>query len=101
MTHREQFSAYFLQPDKPSDQAAPIPTTTVSIGTVAPSDIASRFASALGLRMVDLTLKGLPGRRVVFGCAAGLRNIIAPDGSSLTFATRADLALRLLTVLRL
>jgi hypothetical protein len=110
----EQFSAYFLQPDVPSNQAAPVPApnntgnpaasllpTASSIAAVAPSDIASRFAAALGFRVVGSTMKPQPGNRVVFGCASGLRGIIAPDGSSITFGTKIDLGLRWLTVLRL
>lgn len=109
----EQFSAYFLQPDSPSNQAAAIPAvintgnptvmlpSASSIAAVAPPDIASRLASTLGFRVVGSTLKSQPGNRIVFGCASGLRGIVAPDGSNITFSTKTDLALRWLTVLRL
>lgn len=87
------FSAYFLQPDKPSDE-----TVTVD---AAPPDIASRLAASLNLQLRDLTMRSQPGRRVIFGCAAGLRHTIGPDGASLTFASRTDLGLRWLAVFQL
>lgn len=84
------FSAYFLQPDKPSDE----PVTV----DAAPPDIASRLAASLDLQLRELTMRSQPGRRVIFGCVASLRHTIGPDGASLTFASRTDLGLRWLTV---
>ena len=88
------FGAYFLQPDKPSDQV-------MSSVDAAPPDIAARLADALDLRLTGLTMRAQPGQRVIFGCAAGLRHTIGPDGASLSFASRTDLGLRWLAVIRL
>lgn len=92
-SERDLLNAYFLQPDDVLGQATgdqtPIPTT------------AARFANALGLKLNGLTLKAEGGRRVIFGCSAGLRHLIGPDGATLTFSTAADLARRWLTVIRL
>ncbi|HTD93225.1 MAG TPA: hypothetical protein VK644_05415, partial [Chitinophagaceae bacterium] len=56
-------------------------------------DIMQRLAQQLGLRVKDngLTLVGEKGERVVFGCSNKIRHHLAPDGSSITFSTKADL----------
>jgi hypothetical protein len=98
-SHR--FSALFLQPDPVIDATVLFAQRAAGAQNERPADIASRLASALGLRHDDLTFRAQPGRRVVFGCAAALRHVIGPDGASLTFAAQSDLALHWLMVLRL
>ena len=46
-----------------------------------------------------MTLIGKPGERIQFGCSNRIRHTLAPDGSSLTFATKGDLINHWLCVL--
>ena len=50
-----------------------------------------RLADQLELDFKGLTLIGKPGERIQFGCSNRIRHTLAPDGSSLTFATKGDL----------
>jgi hypothetical protein len=54
-------------------------------------DIVLRFASALGLQAKGLTVYAPKGERIVFGVSSRIRHSLAPDGSSVTFASRAEL----------
>jgi hypothetical protein len=54
-------------------------------------DIMQRLAQQLGLKVKGLTLVAEKGERVVFGCNNKIRHHLAPDGSSITFSTKADL----------
>lgn len=55
------------------------------------SGVVERLADALGVRAKGLTLVAPKGERIVFGCNSRIRHTLAPDGSSITFATKADL----------
>ena len=68
-------------------------------GSVPPA--AQRLAQELGLASHGLTLTGRAGRRTVFAASAALRHTLAPEGSSITLSSEADLAQRWLIVLRL
>lgn len=50
-----------------------------------------QLADRLNLVSNGLTLYAPKGKRVVFGCSARIRHSLAPDGSSITFASKADL----------
>ncbi|WP_152266442.1 hypothetical protein [Agriterribacter humi] len=54
-------------------------------------DIMQRLAQQLGVKVNGLTLVAEKGERVVFGCNNKIRHHLAPDGSSITFSTKADL----------
>ncbi|KAK3312372.1 hypothetical protein B0H66DRAFT_633075 [Apodospora peruviana] len=75
----ERFNAYFLQPVPPPQPLQPFQTSTPP----PPPSNASRLATEIGLRNDGNILRSAPGRRVVFGCSAGLRHAIGPDGASL------------------
>jgi len=62
-------------------------------------DVVKRLADSLGLASKGLTLMAKKGERVAFGCSARIRHTLAPDGSSITFATKADLYYHWLTCL--
>lgn len=49
------------------------------------------LADQLDVESTGLTLNGPKGKRVVFGCSSRIRHTLAPDGSSLTFASKGDL----------
>jgi len=50
-----------------------------------------RLAKQLGLESRGLTLTGLSGERVQFGCSNRIRHILSPEHSSITFASKGDL----------
>ena len=54
-------------------------------------DIVKRLADALGLRAKGLTLVAPKGERVVFGVSHRIRHSLSPEGSSVTFADKAEL----------
>jgi hypothetical protein len=60
----------------------------------------ARLAQETALSAQGLTLAGPPDVRTVFGCAAALRHVLAPDGASLTLASDAELNQRWIQVLR-
>lgn len=90
-TPGQMIRGIYLQPD-------PVPVNTGAIGDLAfvnstggtPS-IAQRLAQQLGVDNKGLTLVGRRGERVIFGCSRSLRHTLAPDGSSVTFASKDDL----------
>ncbi|MDX1408334.1 MAG: hypothetical protein R3330_09375, partial [Saprospiraceae bacterium] len=49
------------------------------------------LADALDIESSGLTLSAGKGERIIFGCSSRIRHTLAPDGSSLTFATKGDL----------
>jgi hypothetical protein len=87
-----ELQALYLKPD-------PIPTpkqTTLGARLRRRSendqpDVVKRLADSLGLASKGLTLMARKGERVAFGCSSRIRHSLAPDGSSITFATKADL----------
>ncbi|SHM84816.1 hypothetical protein SAMN04488057_10463 [Cyclobacterium lianum] len=50
-----------------------------------------QLANRLNLESNGLTLYAPKGKRVVFGCSSRIRHSLAPDGSSITFASKGDL----------
>ena len=59
-----------------------------------------RLAQELGLEHSRLTFSGRPGHRTVFASSAALNHTLAPELSSLTFASNADLIQRWINVLQ-
>jgi hypothetical protein len=54
--------------------------------------VIEKLAQQLRTDHKGLTLVGKPGERVIFGCSRRIRHTLSPDNSSLTFATKEDLA---------
>jgi hypothetical protein len=54
-------------------------------------DIVQRLATQLDVECKGMTLVGKKGERVVFACSSRIRHSLAPDNSSVTFASRDDL----------
>ena len=54
-------------------------------------DIVQRLAAQLGVESHGLTLVAKRGERVQFGCSQYIRHTLAPDNSSITFASQNDL----------
>ncbi len=55
------------------------------------TDLIQRIASATGLESIGFSLLARAGRRIQFGCSRTIRNSISPDGTSISFSTKADL----------
>lgn len=86
--------AVYLQPENPVDQHKVIPVNNFLnlnlIHSSTPVEL-SRLADAFGLRAHHLTLEGEKGIRVQFGCSSLMRHSLAPDSSSISFSSLAEL----------
>lgn len=95
-----ELQALYLKPD-------PIPTAKqISLGARLrrksendQPDVVKRLADSLGLESKGLTLMAKKGERVAFGCSSRIRHSLAPDGSSITFASKSDLYFHWVTCL--
>ena len=96
----QRLQAIYLKPDPPQ---VINPLTFVSeIVTgkeLEQSVLIQRLAAQLDLEFKGMTLIGKPGERIQFGCSKRIRHTLAPDNSSITFATKADLINHWLCVL--
>ncbi|HEX8000564.1 MAG TPA: hypothetical protein VF528_19445 [Pyrinomonadaceae bacterium] len=87
-----QLQAIYLQPDPPQViNALTIVAETVEGKELQQSTLMQRLAAQLDVNFKGLTLIGRPGQRIQFGCSNRIRHTLAPDNSSLTFATKDDL----------
>ena len=99
-TPSELLRAIFLQPTGLLDASVAFAQRAAGLGVEAPANPIGRLAEELDLAVQGLTLHAQSGRRLVFGAASGLRHILAPDNSSITFASNADLARHWIVALR-
>ncbi len=87
-----QMQALYLQPDPPQVNNPLTLVTSIVAGAQAPrSTLLDRVAGQLAVDCKGHTLLGKPGERIVFGCSHRIRHTLAPDASSLTFATPDEL----------
>jgi hypothetical protein len=95
-----QLQAIYLRPDPPqvNNPITLIPATVEGVILAQPTVI-ERLAAQLGIDAKGRTLIGKPGARIQFGCSHRIRHTLAPDGSSLTFATADELVNHWLCVL--
>jgi hypothetical protein len=100
-TPSELLQAIFLQPSALLDAATASAQQTAGLGVQAPGNPIGRLSSELQLVVNGLCLRGQPGRRTVFGATGGMRHILAPDNSSITFASNTDLTLQWIIALRM
>jgi hypothetical protein len=87
-----QLQAIYLQPD-PAQVNNPESVVAFAVEgkEMSQSTLMQRLAIQLGVDFKDLSLIGKPGERTQFGCSSRIRNTVAPDNSSLTFATQDEL----------
>ena len=88
----QQMQGIYLQPDP----IQVINGTTFIAETVAgkpaeQNSVIQRLAAQIGVDSKGLSLIGKPGERIHFGCSKRIRNTLAPDSSSLTFASSDSL----------
>ncbi len=81
----------YLQPDPPFVFDGSSDTLLLGKETERIPDIVQRLADQLGVESHGLTLLGKRGERVQFGCSQHIRHTLAPDNSSITFASNGDL----------
>jgi hypothetical protein len=93
--------AMFLQPTALLDAATASAQQTAGLGVQAPGNPIGRLADELQLAVNGLCIRGRQGRRTTFGASGGMRHILAPDNSSVTFASNTDLTQHWIIALRL
>ena len=95
-----QLQALYLQPDPPQvNNALTMVRDVVAGSELRQSTLMERLAAQLEVDFKGLTLFGKPGKRIQFGCSNRIRHTLAPDNSSLTFATAQELINHWLCVL--
>lgn len=88
----QRLQGIYMQPDEPIVFDGKFKTLLFGkVGERAP-DMIQRFAKQLDLEYTGLTLVAPKGERVQFGCSSRIRHTLAPDNSSITFASKGDLA---------
>jgi len=99
-TPSDLLRAIFLQPTSLLDAPVAYAQRAAGLGVEAPANPLGRLAQELNLAVNGLTLRSLSGRRLVFGASSGLRHVLAPDNSSITFASNTDLMRHWIVALR-
>jgi hypothetical protein len=95
-----ELQGVYLQPDLPQiNNPLTVVAFTVEGKEISQSTLMQRLSTQLGLDFKGLSLIGKPGERIQFGCSNRIRHTLAPDNSSLTFATEGDLINHWLCVL--
>lgn len=88
----QQVRGIYLQPDTDLQRDVKILATSLLRDLrKMDTDLIQRIAIATGLETVGFSLVAKAGRRIQFGCSRNIRNSISPDGTSITFSTKADL----------
>ena len=86
-----QIRGMYLQPDPPQPNDGQLITFLFRRGAVSTPAMIQRLAQQLNVDHKGLTLVGEKGERVIFGCSRRIRHTLAPDHSSITFATKEEL----------
>lgn len=81
----------FMQPDIVSSFDGRLTTLLFGQANNNQQDNVKKLADELDIDSTKLTLNAPKGQRVVFGCSSRIRHTLAPDRSSLTFASKGDL----------
>jgi hypothetical protein len=92
LASQAQIRAIYLQPDPPFVFDGNIGNLLLGREVEKTPDMIQRLAQQLGLDNDKLSLVGKKGQRVQFGCSNRIRHTLSPDNSSITFASKGDLA---------
>ena len=88
----DQLQAIYLQPDPPQlNNALTVVSDIVAGKELHQPTLMERLSAQIDVDFKGLTLIGKPGQRMLFGCSNRIRHTLAPDNSSLTFATAEEL----------
>ncbi len=86
-----EFQSILLQPDPVTDNNVEALLLVAGQTGETQANLMQRLANQLNLDNKQMTLLGKPGDRTIFGCAKEIRHTLAPDHSSITFASKLDL----------
>jgi hypothetical protein len=81
----------FMQPDVITSFDGKLTTLLLGNQNSVQLDNVQQLADRLNLSSSKRTLGASKGERVIFGCSSRIRHTLAPDNSSLTFASKGDL----------
>lgn len=81
----------FMQPDVITAHDGKLTTMLLGKQTSKQRSNVQQLAEQLNIESSKLTLNAPKGERVVFGCSSRIRHTMAPDNSSITFASKGDL----------
>lgn len=88
----QRLQGIYLQPDPPQIINSETLVSEVVAGKEEDqSSVMQRLAAQLKLDFKGLSLIGKPGERIQFGCSSRIRHTLAPDNSSISFATKGEL----------
>lgn len=97
----DQIRGIYLQPDPPFLFDGNLGSLLLGKEIEKVPDMIQRLAQQLGVESTGLSLVAKKGSRVQFGCSHRIRHTLSPDNSSITFASKADLANHWLCCIRL
>lgn len=87
-----ELQGIYLKPDQvPTTKKNPLNMLIYKVSEMNESDAVKRLADAIGCESKGMTILAPKGQRLVFGCSPRIRHSLAPDGSSVTFASNAEL----------
>lgn len=86
-----EFQSILLQPDPVTNNNQEALLRLAGKSGETHANLMQRLANQLNLDNKETTLLGKPGQRTIFGCAKEIRHTLAPDHSSITFASAPDL----------
>ena len=87
-----QLQGLYLQPEPPPvNNPITLVASIVAGSELSQTTLMERMAAQLHVDSKGQTLIGKPGERIQFGCSNRIRHTLAPDNSSLTFATSDEL----------
>ena len=86
-----QIRGLYFQPDPPQPWDGRVDSLLLRRGVPRTPAMIQRLAQQLDVDHKGLTLVGERGQRVVFGCSRAIRHTLAPDNSSITFASKDEL----------
>ncbi len=81
----------FMQPDVVTAIDGKLTTFLLGKQTLQQRANIKQLADQLNIESTGLTLNAPKGQRVIFGCSSRIRHTLAPDHSSVTFASKGDL----------
>ncbi len=99
-----RFRCILLRPDEADTGSLGVKQKAAGRGEQAETDALHRLAGELDLVASGekgLTRAARPGRRTVFACSKAISHVLSPDGSAVTFGSKADLTDRWIAAVRL
>lgn len=97
----QRLQGIFMLPEEPVVFDGKIRTLLFGKAGERAPDMIQRLAKQLDLEYTGLSLVAPKGERVQFGCSSRIRHTLSPDNSSITFASKGDLANHWLCCLQL